>query len=215
MNVITSDVVTVTLQGISGEIEAKIDTGATQTSLHADDISVTDEHVVFKLNGRTYRAPLETEQQISSSDGGVVSRPVIRTVVTIDGQEVDTMINLNDRSDMPQPMLIGQDIIRSAGLTLQLSDDTAGEEVPEGDGSDVDDSDGASEDPAAVAEPIYSPVPNGQTDAPDASQQLQQLRQQSLATLNRMFKLQDDLAATKTAMFELVKAISDYVNDSK
>ena len=76
MTTLTSDVVTVQIQGISGDLEAKIDTGAHQTSMHADEIDIKDDTVVFKLNGRVYRAPLETTQDISSSDGGTQSRPV-------------------------------------------------------------------------------------------------------------------------------------------
>lgn len=123
MTTLTTDIVTISIQGITDDIEAKIDTGAQQTSMHADEIEVSGEDVIFKLNGRTYRAPLEDQQDVSSSDGGTQSRPVIRTSITIAGKSVDTLVNLNDRSEMPQKVLIGQDVIRGAELTLQLTND--------------------------------------------------------------------------------------------
>lgn len=124
MTTLTSDVVNVTIQGISDSFEAKIDTGAEQASLHAEDIHVDGEHVIFRVGERVYRAPLETEQNISSADGGTASRPVIRAQIEIEGESIDTLINLNDRGEMPQPMLIGQDVIRAAGFTLEFSNQT-------------------------------------------------------------------------------------------
>lgn len=126
MTTLTSDTVTVTIQGITEQFEAKIDTGAEQTSLHADAIQVTSDTVIFKINDRVYRADLEAEQAISSADGGEKSRPVIRAMIEVEGETVDTLINLNDRSGMPQPMLIGQDVIRSAGFTLQFTNEGGG-----------------------------------------------------------------------------------------
>ncbi len=155
MTTLTSDVVTVQIQGISGDLEAKIDTGAHQTSMHADEIDIKDDTVVFKLNGRVYRAPLETTQDISSSDGGTQSRPVIKSTIEIAGQSVDTLINLNDRSDMPQKVLIGQDVIRSAQLTLQFTEEPDSQEPT---APDI-------YKPVADPEPMdAAPEPNGSVD---------------------------------------------------
>lgn len=121
MTKVTDTNVTVQVAGIAGEIEAKLDTGAEQTSLHAENIKVENGFVTFQLNERIYRAEVESESTISSADGGESSRPVIRSMVTIGDKDVDSLINLNDRGDMPHKMLIGKDVIESAGIVIELS----------------------------------------------------------------------------------------------
>lgn len=210
MTTLTTDVVTVTVQGITGEIEAKIDTGAEQTSMHADEIKVSGDNVIFTLNGRTYRASLETQQDVSSSDGGVQARPVIRTIIDIEGQSVETLVNLNDRSEMPQKMLIGQDVIRGAGLVLDFtSEEQPDESNPDDVPTDVP-NDGNQEDLGQVD---VAPQP---TAAPGVDATIQTLRKQSVAVLDRLFKLNTNIGtlqaeadAAKQALFDLVKAISD------
>lgn len=128
MTTITTSTIKVKVQGISNEIEAKIDTGAEQSSLHGENITVKDDHVIFQLNDRIYKAPLEKSQDISSADGGTQSRPVIKTTIDIEGQSIETLLNVNDRGEMPQQLLIGQDVIKAANLTLKFSS----EEKPAG-----------------------------------------------------------------------------------
>lgn len=123
MTTITTSTIKVKVQGISNEIEAKIDTGAEQSSLHGENITIKDEHVIFQLNDRIYKAPLEKSQDISSADGGTQSRPVIKTTIEIEGQSIETLLNVNDRGEMPQQLLIGQDVIKAANLTLKFSAD--------------------------------------------------------------------------------------------
>lgn len=191
MTTITSDVVKVTVQGITGEIDAKIDTGAHQTSMHADEIEVSGENVVFKLNGRVYRAPLETEQDVSSSDGGTQSRPVIRSTIEIAGQSVETLINLNDRAEMPQKILIGQDVIRGAGLTLQLSPD-----AQEGDAEP-----GAEPAPTGTPE-IYKPMDGAAPVAPAGGAADVELSK-------KVLKLMADLNAVQRDLMEVIQLINN------
>lgn len=196
MTTITSDVVTVTVQGITGEIDAKIDTGAHQTSMHADEIEISGENVVFKLNGRVYRAPLETEQDVSSSDGGTQSRPVIRSTIEIAGQSVETLINLNDRGEMPQKILIGQDVIRGAGLTLQLSPDAQEGDVQEGDAEP-----GAEPVPTGTPE-IYKPMDGAATVAPAGGVADVELSK-------KVLKLMADLNAVQRDLMEVIQLINN------
>lgn len=176
MTTLTSDVVTVQIQGISGDLEAKIDTGAHQTSMHADEIDIKDDTVVFKLNGRVYRAPLETTQDISSSDGGTQSRPVIKSTIEIAGQSVDTLINLNDRSDMPQKVLIGQDVIRGAQLTLQFTEEPDSQEPTTPD----------------IYKPVSDPEPMDAAPAPSGSVDVE-LNRKVLKLISDLNHIQRDL----------------------
>ena len=198
MTTITTDVVKVTIQGISGELEAKIDTGAHQTSLHAEEIRITEDQasVIFKLNDRVYHADLESSQDVSSSDGGTTTRPVIRSVVTIEGQDVDTLINLNDRGEMPQQMLIGQDVIRSAGLTLQLSDEAANPSQ-EQDQSVVDPLAASAGEPGVSASEPESDGANHVGIDPD-----------HVELIKRVLKLQSGLNEVQRELYDLISLIN-------
>lgn len=121
---ITTSVVDVQIDGFSDAFQGKIDTGAAQTSLHAEEIEVEGDVVTFVLNDRRYRTIVARKQDVSSSDGGTQSRPVIAVNMTIAGKQVpELMINLNDRSGMPQQLLIGQDAIKAADLVIDISEE--------------------------------------------------------------------------------------------
>lgn len=121
---ITTSTVQVQISGFSDAIEGKIDTGAEQSSLHAEEIEVTGDQVTFVFGERRYRTQVHKSQNISSADGGVQSRPVILVNLTVNGVEVpDIAVNLNDRADMPQKFLIGQDVIKAADFVIDLSDE--------------------------------------------------------------------------------------------
>lgn len=123
---ITSSIVSVEILGFSDPLEGKIDTGAAQSSLHAEEIEIEGSSVTFVLNDRRYRTTVKSSQDVSSADGGSQSRPVIAVSLTIAGKNVpEVLINLNDRSGMPQQLLIGQDVIKAANLVIDISDEPA------------------------------------------------------------------------------------------
>lgn len=126
---ITNSVVSVEILGFSDALEGKIDTGAAQSSLHATEIEVEGDRVTFVLNDRRYRTTAKSSQNVSSADGGSQSRPVIAVSLTIAGQTVDVDINLNDRSGMPQQLLVGQDVIKAANLVIDISEEPADSEA--------------------------------------------------------------------------------------
>lgn len=101
-------------------IQGKVDTGATFCSLHAENIQVkrspygTDEEeiVSFVFNKMNYSMNLEQYQAISSADGGVSQRPVVRFDVRIKDQIFhDVLFNLNDRSQMEDILLVGTNLL--------------------------------------------------------------------------------------------------------
>lgn len=158
---ITTSVVQVEILGFSEPFEGKIDTGAAQSSLHAEEIEVDGSSVVFVVGERRYRTAVKSSQDISSSDGGTQSRPVIAVSLSIGGQTVDVDINLNDRSGMPQPLLIGQDVIKAANLVIDISEEPSDSEagIPTG-------ADGTVE-----PKPEQEELPTGQQPRPDVSSQ--------------------------------------------
>lgn len=202
MITLTTDTVTVKIHGITGDIEAKIDTGAEQTSLHAEKIDVQADVVTFQLNDRIYRAQLENTQTVTSADGGEQQRPVIETSIEIEGQTVNTLINLNDRSGMPQQMLIGQDVIRSAGIALQLQPE--GEDGAAGGDQPQSDTGSSPVDPNSSYQPD-APVAAPNEKAPTCNIEL---AKQALHLVAGLTRVQSELTNLQSELYELIRVIN-------
>ena len=105
-------------------IKAKIDTGASSSSLHAYDIEIVDhlevQQVKFKIqplqNNRAAvvqaQVPIFDFRKVRSSNGETTIRPVIRTHLEIFGQKHEIDITLFDRAKMGFRMLIGREALR-------------------------------------------------------------------------------------------------------
>lgn len=204
MTTITTDTIKVKVQGISNEIEAKIDTGADQSSLHGQSVTIKDEHVIFELNDRVYRAPLEHSQDISSADGGTKSRPVIKATIEIEGQDVETLLNINDRSEMPQQLLIGQDVIKAAGLTLKFSsegkpDDAAVEQEEVNGQADTQSQEAGPDEP-----PIVNPAA---TAMEEVEEQVLELTEQIMAMHNHITSLTKALNDVRVQTLKLLRSV--------
>lgn len=106
-------------------VKAKVDTGATSSSLHAWDVVETngpggiprarfrvhpfqddDRHVV------EVAAPLVDHRDVRSSNGEVERRPVIRTTVVVRGVAAELELTLTRRDEMGFRMLLGRSAIR-------------------------------------------------------------------------------------------------------
>lgn len=81
-------------------MEAKIDTGATRSSV---DISL-----IRSLKADTFVG--ETEVR---SANGITKRKIIKLKITIAGKESDAYLSVADRSKMKTKVLIGQDILKN------------------------------------------------------------------------------------------------------
>lgn len=98
-------------------IDGKVDTGAGISSLHVDDYHIdrTNNRVTFTssiLSPNRITMPLDDSHIVRSADGGADPRPVVRLDVTVNGHEMkDMQFNLNDRSKMKHPVLIGNNIL--------------------------------------------------------------------------------------------------------
>ena len=80
-------------------IEARIDTGATKSSI---DIN---------LAGKLKLGPIVKTMMVKSAHGKRV-RPVIHVEVELAGKRIQTEFTLADRGHMRYPVLIGQDILK-------------------------------------------------------------------------------------------------------
>jgi len=117
----------VSIRGINGDnpIRAKVDTGAQSCSLHASDIEVTTSEIThqsqvkFKYEQYQYNMNVDGFQSISSADGGTTNRPFVKLDVNINDQYIPQVIfNLNDRSNMDYPVLIGMNLIEAAKFVI-------------------------------------------------------------------------------------------------
>ena len=98
-------------------LEAKVDTGADNTSLDARDITALDRNGVkvlrFTVDTRAGRTvAIESEQVgieiVPQHDGEDIERPLIVLEVCLGQQCRRTLVNLADRSRRKYPLLIGR-----------------------------------------------------------------------------------------------------------
>lgn len=104
-------------------IKAKIDTGASSSSLHAYDIEIVKkdgrEFVQFKIQPLQKNrvkivdasAPVHEFRKVRSSNGQTTTRPVIRTTVEIYSTRYEIDVTLFDRTKMGFRMLIGREAL--------------------------------------------------------------------------------------------------------
>lgn len=109
------------------EVKGKVDTGAGMSSLHADDWKVdsSQQKVKFKapsLSDNWITMIYDEMQAIRTAGDGVEYRPVVKFTIKINGQTIeDAKFNLNDRSEMDSPILIGENILKDGDFVIDPS----------------------------------------------------------------------------------------------
>ncbi|MFB3144112.1 MAG: ATP-dependent zinc protease [Candidatus Methylomirabilales bacterium] len=92
-------------------LPARIDTGATRSSLDARDLTVRDNEVVFTLpdayGGLELRLPI-IEWRVVRSAVGKERRPVVEIELCLGPKRFRTQVNLSDRSRVQYPFLVGR-----------------------------------------------------------------------------------------------------------
>lgn len=93
---------------------ARIDTGAATSSLDARNITATDKTVEFNLppqyGGRQIRLPILKWKTVKSA-GTKGKRPVVVLEMCIGSKRIRTQVNLNDRSNVKYPLIIGRNTL--------------------------------------------------------------------------------------------------------
>jgi len=97
------------------KLPARIDTGAATSSLDARDLKVEGGLAEFKLSkkygGMTLRLPIVDWLTIRSSEASE-ERPIVEVEFCIGPKRVRTRVNLNDRSAVRYPVLIGRNTLK-------------------------------------------------------------------------------------------------------
>ena len=107
----------------SSFIRGKVDTGATICSLHCDQFQVNEQsqQITFKckqLSSNSITVPMTEQQAVKNADG-TEYRPVIEMSVKIGDQVIEKVkFNLNNRSTMDSPVLIGQNLIKAGNFLI-------------------------------------------------------------------------------------------------
>lgn len=118
---------TVRFPALNVEMKAKVDTGATTSSLDAIDIHFDKGRgsVSFKseaLSQNVITLPVEGAQEVHSADGGGQQRPIVKLDIEIGGTMLKGMMfNLNDRSNMDSKLLIGQNILKAGNFSVNVN----------------------------------------------------------------------------------------------
>lgn len=113
------------------DVVAKVDTGAEVTSLHALDVEVhrrpnKESTVSFTAphlgSQNRITMPMITQSPVKLSSGHTTNRPVIKMSIEVQGKVLqDLLVNLNDRSEMDDPMLLGQNALEAGRFIVDPS----------------------------------------------------------------------------------------------
>lgn len=95
-------------------LPARIDTGAATSSLDARNITIKGQTVEFNLpeqyGGQHIRLPIVKWMTVKSAETKE-KRPVVAVDLCIGPKRIHTQVNLNDRSNVKYPLLIGRNVL--------------------------------------------------------------------------------------------------------
>jgi hypothetical protein len=97
------------------KLPARIDTGASITSLDARDLKVTGNEVQFRLPKKygdvLLRLPIKEWREIRNADSRE-KRPVVEMTFCVGPKKVRAEVSLNDRSTVRYPLVLGRNVLR-------------------------------------------------------------------------------------------------------
>jgi len=120
------------LLGIDSKTDAKLDTGAKTTSIHAEILELPEDtseaggmlrfRFIDGYNLETvYERPILEWVKIKDGEGSFFRRPVVKMQLCIGNQWVEEEVNLADRSQFNYSILIGRNMLKRRGVTVDPS----------------------------------------------------------------------------------------------
>jgi hypothetical protein len=118
--------------GVEQEIKAKLDTGATTTSINAEILEKPDENsesggmIKFRFTARDgikqdFELPIVRWVRIESRKADYIRRPVVRMKLCVAGRWIEEEVNLAERDDFNYPVLIGRNMLKKGKFTVDSS----------------------------------------------------------------------------------------------
>jgi len=96
------------------KLRARIDTGAATSSLDARNLKVSNGVAVFRvprqLGEVELKLPVVGRRRYRHADGAEF-RPLVQLEICIGSHRISTTVNLNDRSKVEYPFLVGRNIL--------------------------------------------------------------------------------------------------------
>lgn len=123
----------ISISEVGAVVKAKLDTGATTSSMDASIIDIrksaektkdtTGDTVVFAVTLdtgkiKTFERPINRYVRIKLKNGGFVRRPVITMNFCIAGRSIQEEVNLANREGFIYPVLIGRNMMSHADLVI-------------------------------------------------------------------------------------------------
>jgi len=97
------------------KMPARIDTGAARSSLDARELVIMDDVAEFKVpkkyGGQKLRLPIVGWVHVRSAEARE-RRPVVEITLCVGPKQIRAEVNLNDRSIVMYPLVIGRDILK-------------------------------------------------------------------------------------------------------
>lgn len=122
------------IEVIDAKMKAKLDTGATTSSMRAEVLKVIrppakagdkkpQRRVVFQIedadgNVSTLERKLVRFVRIKDKKGGLQRRPVIDMEFCVAGRPLKAEVNLAPRKDFVYPVLVGRNMLREGGIIV-------------------------------------------------------------------------------------------------
>lgn len=117
------------------KLDAKLDTGAKTSSIHAeiidapnreDFVSDEEQSILFRLinekgESRDVKAPIARWAAIKTKKGGVLHRPVVDMTFCLGGNLVTGEVTLANRGNFNYETLIGRNMLEDADILVDAS----------------------------------------------------------------------------------------------
>ncbi len=104
-------------------IRAKIDTGADDASIHANDIKLKDGAIYFWVTSPSKILKFNNFKKIKvkNSSGSEQTRYQINTTIKFDDSEVKIKVSLTNRKKLKYPCILGKNFIKSGKFIIDIN----------------------------------------------------------------------------------------------
>lgn len=118
---------------LNDPIEARVDTGAKYSSIHADSLTFDENWTKFKRGDVTYNINTDRIIKIKNVHGGESTRrAMVRLDLTIKGKRLNGIeFTVNDRGHMKYEVLIGRNVLELLGIPVLVPANDDRVDLPE------------------------------------------------------------------------------------